>query len=102
MNIVKADELTKLLLDYYKKKSAWATQEKHNHLEYLQELSSKFSKGANKNGLSSFKIREYQENTTFIREMYEYFKKLEDYFELKISELEKTGYALNQKDGPVN
>lgn len=102
MNISKPDDLIKLLLDYYKKKSAWATQEKYNHLQYLEELSERFNKTTKKNGLSSYKIKEYQEDTTFIRDMYEYFKKLELYFEAKISELEKTGYDFNKKDGPVN
>ena len=102
MSILKIDDLQKLLLDYYKKKSAWASDEKFNHGEYLEMITKKFSENVKKNGISSFEIREYKESVTIIKEMYEYLKNLEDYYESKITELQKSSYAISSNKETVN
>ena len=102
MKITDMSDLTGLLLDYYKKKLDWVTKQKYNHGEYLERLVEKYSDTVSEKGLSSYRIREYEEEVTFIRDMYEYLKKLEDYFLTKISELEKTGYSSPKKQEPVN
>ena len=102
MKFLSTFETVDLLSEYYKAKLSWASRERFTHEKFLEEIISKFTLSASKNGLTQYGLKEHQTEVTIIKEMYEYLKKLEEDFELKISQLEKTRYSLIEKNEPVN